>query len=698
MASVGNYLRDKLIRRACDMSTAPIAAALTCLREEAAPRNAAERNDRQLLEDYTRANDQSAFTALVRRHGPMVLGVCRRVLHDPHDAEDAFQAVFLVLARSAGSIRKGDALSSWLHGVCYRVAMRAKRDAARRRKHEARTQPRTSPPAWEIAWRELQTVLDEEVEQLASPYRAAFVLCCLDGLSSQEAAHRLGVNENTVFSRLARARKQLRERLGGRGISLSAVLAALAVSGVGRAAVPAALARTAVQASRLGAVDAVTGLSAKALLLAEGATRTMIPNKYKLASLLILTLCALGTGFGVLARSAPADREPPPAKTARPRESVVSQPSKEQPEGTVEYRGRVLDLDGKPIPKARVHLWDSGPCELRARVRATTDSEGRYRFTVRKAEFAGSPTPDFPEPWKSTPVVARADGYGFGVPLLVGAEGRLPPIEATTIQLVKDNVPITGRIIDLQGKGVPGVTVRVRGIQWPVEGKGWQETHDLTPFLRALKTRKVGYYPQGEFLSGIRNQDRGLDLDDIYPPVRTDAAGRFRITGIGRERIADLLIEGPTIETKYVYALTRPCEMIEVPAHINPRSGVRYPLYTHYGASFDHVAAPTKPIVGVVRDKDTDKPIPGAVVTSYMLADLLVDERMSFRAVADEAGRYRITGMPRRSKGNALQAKAPTGRPYLLATEVVGETPGLEPITVNFALKRGGRSPLEKEK
>ncbi|HKB37855.1 MAG TPA: sigma-70 family RNA polymerase sigma factor, partial [Gemmataceae bacterium] len=178
------------------MSTAPIAAVLTRLRQEADPRNAVEPSDAQLLEDYTRANDQSAFTSLVRRHGPMVLGVCRRVLHDPHDAEDAFQAVFLVLARSAGSIRKGDALSSWLHGVCYRVAMRAKRDAARRRKHEGRTQPRTNPPAWETAWRELQTVLDGEIEQLASPYRAAFVLCCLDGLSSQEAAHRLGVNEN----------------------------------------------------------------------------------------------------------------------------------------------------------------------------------------------------------------------------------------------------------------------------------------------------------------------------------------------------------------------------------------------------------------------------------------------------------------------------------------------------------------------
>src|SRR5436305_10194922 len=167
------------------MSTAPFAAALTSLRREAV-----ERSDRQLLDAYVVANDQSAFAALVRRHGPMVLGVCRRLLRDLHDAEDAFQATFLVLARGARGIRKGDSLSGWLHGVCYRVAMRAKRDAARRRKHEGRVPPRTEAATWESAWRELQAVLDEEVERLAPAYRAAFVQCCLDALRKPEAARR----------------------------------------------------------------------------------------------------------------------------------------------------------------------------------------------------------------------------------------------------------------------------------------------------------------------------------------------------------------------------------------------------------------------------------------------------------------------------------------------------------------------------
>src|SRR5437879_5186368 len=119
--------------------------------------------DRQLLDAFVAARDEAAFAALVRRYGPMVLGVCRRVLRHEQDAEDAFQAVFLALARGASSIRKGDSLPSWLYGVSYRVALRAQRDAARRRKHEARAEVRKAPADWETAWRELQAVLDEEV-------------------------------------------------------------------------------------------------------------------------------------------------------------------------------------------------------------------------------------------------------------------------------------------------------------------------------------------------------------------------------------------------------------------------------------------------------------------------------------------------------------------------------------------------------
>src|SRR5262249_52880518 len=149
----------------------------------------------------------------------------------------------------------------------------------------------SSPPAWEIGWRELQGILDEEVEQLPPVYRDVFVLCCLDGLSKPEAARQLGVNENTVSSRLARARKRLQDQLARRGISLSAVLTALAVSENSRAALPLRLVGPAVQAAaRLGAGLSVTGLSARALSLAKGVTPTMLPNKLKWAIALLVAL------------------------------------------------------------------------------------------------------------------------------------------------------------------------------------------------------------------------------------------------------------------------------------------------------------------------------------------------------------------------------------------------------------------------
>jgi len=648
------------------MSTTPIAAALTRLRQEAAPRNAAEHGDAQLLDDYTNASDQSAFTALVRRHGPMVLGVCRRVLHDAHDAEDAFQAVFLVLARGARSIRKGEALSSWLHGVSYRVAMRAKRDAARRRKHEGRAPPRANPPAWEIAWRELQAVLDEEVEHLSPAYRAAFVLCCLDGLSSQAAAQRLGVNENTVFSRLARARKQLRERLAGRGISLSAVLAALAVSGAGRAAVPPALARTATQASRLGAVDAVTGLSAKALLLAEGVTRTMMPNNYKLATALILTLCALGTGLGVLARPAPVDKEAPPAQATGPKAVVAPQPAKEQTEGTAEYRGRVLGPDDRPVAGAKLHMtlaWVYRHPSSPSPAYATTGPDGRFAFTVPKARFGN----------QATVVAATAANHGAGW-VEVPAEGKR---DALTIRLVKDDVPITGQIVDLEGKPVSGATVTVLRINAAPK-------EDLGPWLDAVKARKgVSFQLEYEYL---KRHTVALPLK-----VTTNAEGRFKLTGIGRNRIVAVQLDGPTIASQQFHMLTRPGATLEV-LEFRDRTeyGVRGKVATYYGCYFRHVAAPNRPVVGVVRDRDTRKPLAGITVGSYTRA-IAPGLREGFdlvRTTTDAEGRYRLVGMPK-GEGYTIVAISDGDRPYVATHKDVPDGPGLAPVTVDIELKRG---------
>jgi RNA polymerase sigma factor (sigma-70 family) len=175
-----------------------------------------EVSDAALLGRFVRERDQGAFELLVWRHGPMVLGACRRVLRHEQDAEDAFQAAFLILARKAASIGKGESLGRWLNKVAYRAALRA-RQAARR--CEARLDERPPPeversgPAELLAGQEMGAVLDEGINLLPEKYRVAFVLCYLEGKTNAEAAELLGCPKGTVLSRLARARERLRRRL-----------------------------------------------------------------------------------------------------------------------------------------------------------------------------------------------------------------------------------------------------------------------------------------------------------------------------------------------------------------------------------------------------------------------------------------------------------------------------------------------------
>jgi RNA polymerase sigma factor (sigma-70 family) len=633
------------------MSNATLAAALTRLRQAAEGRS-----DRQLLEAYATANDQAAFAALVRRHGSMVLGVCRRVLHDVHNAEDAFQAVFLTLARKANLLDKGEALTGWLHRVSYRAALRARRDAARRRKHEGRVAPRTNPPAWEVGWRELQGVLDEEMQRLPAAYRDVFVLCCLDGLSGPAVAKRLGVGENTVFSRLARARKRLREQLARRGISLSAVLTALAVSGTSRAALPPRLARSVSEAAtRLGAGTPVTGLSAKALSLAEGVTTTMLSNKFKLAAVFLLSLCALGIGLGVFAR--PAPHEAASFQLAEEQRQVSDLPPRvtatKPTADTVIVRGRVVGADREPVPGAKLYLtlmhgYAREP--FPASVLATTGPDGGFQFTVPKAATGEH----------KTVVAAVAANHGVGwleVPAGGGGDGL-------TIRLVKD-VPITGQVVDLEGKPVPGATLRVLGIS-AAPGE------DLGPWLAAPQRKKDNF----EFDS--------VNLSEWGLKVTTNREGRIQLSGIGRNRLVRARLDGPTIASQYLHLITRSGKTIIVSAAERKLP----PTITYYAANFRHVASPTKPVVGVVRDKDTRKPMAGLTVESHTLANNPVPGNNLVRTTTDAQGRYTLTGLPK-GEGNSIQFVPRSDQPYVRVYVPVPDSPGLGPVSLDFALKRG---------
>jgi RNA polymerase sigma factor (sigma-70 family) len=286
------------------MATTQLPSVLRYLRKVAGAADHDDSVDGRLLERFVSARDGDAFAALVERHGPMVLGVCRRVLHDLHDAEDAFQATFLVLARRAGAIRRRAHLAQWLYGVAYRTALKARAGAARWQTPLPEVaDPAADEPAAELAWRELVLVLDDEVQRLPQKYQAPLVLCYLEGRSYAEAAVQLGWPAGTVAGRLARARERLRSRLGRRGFALSAgLLGTLLAEHALAAAVPGPLVSATVKAALLTlAGQAASGVvPASVASLAEGVLKTMGLSRLKTITLLLVTLTCLGTGAGLL--------------------------------------------------------------------------------------------------------------------------------------------------------------------------------------------------------------------------------------------------------------------------------------------------------------------------------------------------------------------------------------------------------------
>jgi RNA polymerase sigma factor (sigma-70 family) len=304
------------------MTTARLGTLLRHIRTLGTVRHGPERTDRELLDDFTARRDESAFAALVERHGPMVLRVCRRVLHHEQDAEDAFQAAFLVLARSTASIRRREALAGWLHGVAYRTALKAKRGAARRRCHEARVRQARPEAVASARWDEVQAMLDEEIRRLPEPFRAAFTLCVLEGKSGSQAAAEMGCKEGTVSSRLTRARRLLQDRLARRGIQLGSLLAALSVAeGAGRAALPAELVRATVRFGLLVAAgsSAAGVIPASVAALAKGVLKPMLPTGRAVALAVLLGVALCGGTTAWLLRAAPTEEPPgaPPSPLAK---------------------------------------------------------------------------------------------------------------------------------------------------------------------------------------------------------------------------------------------------------------------------------------------------------------------------------------------------------------------------------------------
>jgi RNA polymerase sigma factor (sigma-70 family) len=285
------------------MATRQLSRVLQRLRKAALQVDAVSMSDGSLLDLFIHHKDALAFEVLLRRHGPMVLGVCLRILRNQHDAEDAFQATFLVLVRKAASVLPRDRVGPWLHGVALCTARQAHKAAARRRMKEqqATSMPHQATP--DDPWQDMQPLLDQEVARLPEQYRVALVLCDLEGKSRKDVARLLGCPEGTVASRLARARAMLARRLAKHGLPLSAAsLTLLLTEKVGFACVsPALLASTQHAATRFAAGHALAAVvSAKVACLTKGTLGAMFMSKLKTAvglGLVLLLVLASVTAF-----------------------------------------------------------------------------------------------------------------------------------------------------------------------------------------------------------------------------------------------------------------------------------------------------------------------------------------------------------------------------------------------------------------
>ena len=667
------------------MSTSAVLTSVRRLHRLLAVPHGPEEGDEQLLTAFADHGDENAFAALVRRHGPMVLGVCRRVLGCVQDAEDAYQATFLVLARRAAALRDKAALASFLHGTAYHLASKIKRAAGRRHKHEGRAPARPSVnPADELLWREVRALLDEEIARLPEKYRNVFVLCCLENMSQVEAGRRLGLKERTVSNRLAAARQRLQRRLSRRGVELSALLAAATLTTETASALPAVLFTKAIGGTVSPAVAS----------LADGVPSILGVGKIKLAILLLAVSLLGGGGVLVYFQRAAAENGTPPA-TEKAKSQQPAAPAVKQDKETVAFTGRVLDPDGKPIAGAMVVFHQRRPNSespdfFPAPVTGTTDGEGRFRFSGNV--HLNAPIRNYPPMLTLTAYVP-----GFGPAAI---ETNSPDdLRDRTLRLVKDDVPIRGRILNLEGRPIAGVTVRPVAVVATA-------ANDLGRLIDAIDSNKNLWedlpkdrYPNIVFPAAAAG---------LTQTTKTDNEGKFTLSGFGRERIVVLRLDGPTIETSLLNAMTRKGPTVRASRRgsgggralggVMPPKRLHEPpatyVYTH-GNPFDFAPGLGMIVEGTVRDQDTGKPIAGVAVRHGLSHDFGYNfawAQEELTATTDANGHYRLAGLPRTlSPGYQLQIPflPPRDQPYLPA----GFTPTVpafgKPAQLDVRLKRG---------
>jgi RNA polymerase sigma factor (sigma-70 family) len=400
--------------------------------------------DRQLLERFVHERNEEAFAQLMQRHGPLVWGVCRRILDRDADAEDAFQAVFLVLARRAASVRWQGDIGNWHYGVAQRIAHQARQ---RRRREESHMRPPcevVAPPAEESAWQELRPILDDEIARLPEKYRAVVVLCYLQGKTYREAAQLLSCPEGTVSGRLARAREMLRVRLTRRGLAPSLALLTVLPTQSAEAASPALIRAVLHAAPRFALRQALPEglISQPVLTLAHEVMRSMMRTKGTILALILLTAVASGTLAVMSSR-----RQQPDAKPA-----LAEAPA----------AAKADPLPRPPLKKEWVGRWQSNPFADTVAIEVLY-SEKKYEINdARKVaalmeqltiySFHNGMVRDFP--MFAHLAFYKKDGRGIGVwlgegPVFSGLGGEMSFDPAFLVALGREFCDEKGKALDL---------------------------------------------------------------------------------------------------------------------------------------------------------------------------------------------------------------------------------------------------------
>jgi RNA polymerase sigma factor (sigma-70 family) len=647
------------------------------LRQLLEPQAARDANDAELLRRFAAGRDEAAFAALMQRHARLVWGVCRHVLPHDQDAEDAFQGTFLVLARKANAISKQNSVASWLYGVAYRIAQKARVAASRRRSHESRaaSRPETSPSS-EMAWRELQAILDEELSRLPDKYRAPFLLCCLESKSKPEAAQELGWKEGTVSSRLDHARKVLQRRLARRGVMLSALLCGTALAREATAMVPPTLASGTLKAALAFAAGRAveSGAAAPAVELAEALLRGLSVSWLKVGLVGLLLFSLAGAGAAWVLRQPPADVR---SGEGRPRDRAVADKRKEgetgprrgvvgkesrgkaptrEGEATMQVAGQVVGPGGRPLAGARVAVVAGEFRQAGARLKEAGSGKqvlkagqanGRGQFRLALAR----------------PVVGRH----YGVTLVASAPGYAPswitiaPREdyrALRFDLQAGHA-VRGRLVDVKGTAAGRVQVHVVGLVKRGVGNGGkvvrpQKIKGSDPFSPVAGTQVLRF----------RRPPAGLDA---WPaPVTTDEAGQFLLRDVGPNCEIDLQVDDARFAPQWLVIRTGAGQR-KAPVTFTLERG--------------------RAVRGTVTCADTGEPMADAPVVVQATGQGASPLPGKVEGKTDKKGRFQVRPFP--GQDLVLSAFPARGKPYLVLQKSIRWPRGKRNHEVNLPLAHG---------